>query len=47
MLPGFIDAHSHLMMYADAVRQAKLNPPPVGTSQEHKDIMEAYIAQAA
>lgn len=40
MLPGFIDAHSHLMMYADAVRQAKLNPPPVGAVRNMKDIME-------
>jgi hypothetical protein len=40
LLPGFIDAHSHLMMYADAVQQAKLNPPPVGMVRSIKDIIK-------
>jgi hypothetical protein len=30
LLPGFIDAHSHLLNYADSLVQANLNPPPVG-----------------
>lgn len=30
LLPGFIDAHSHLLAYADSLTQANLTPPPVG-----------------
>jgi predicted amidohydrolase YtcJ len=30
LLPGFIDAHSHLLNYADSLVQADLNPPPNG-----------------
>lgn len=31
LLPGFIDAHSHLLNYADSLVQADLSPPPNGT----------------
>ena len=30
MIPGFVDAHSHLLNYADSLVQANLNPPPIG-----------------
>ncbi|TRZ75259.1 MAG: hypothetical protein D4R97_02755 [Bacteroidetes bacterium] len=30
LIPGFIDGHSHLTNYADALLQADLNPPPIG-----------------
>lgn len=39
MLPGFIDAHSHLTNYADATLQADLNPPPIGRVESIRDII--------
>lgn len=39
LLPGFIDAHSHLLTYADSLVQANLNPPPIGTVQSIPDII--------
>ena len=39
MLPGFIDAHSHLTNYADATLQADLNPPPIGRVESIQDII--------
>ncbi|MFN6164290.1 MAG: amidohydrolase [Planctomycetota bacterium] len=30
LLPGFIDAHSHLLTHADSYMQAALSPPPIG-----------------
>lgn len=39
LLPGFIDAHSHLLNYADSLVQANLNPPPLGPVQTIADIV--------
>ena len=39
LLPGFIDAHSHLLNYADSLVQANLNPPPVGGVKSIPDIL--------
>ncbi len=39
MIPGFIDAHSHLINYADATLQADLNPPPIGQVESIRDII--------
>ena len=39
LLPGFIDAHSHLLNYADSLMQANLNPPPVGGVKSIPDIL--------
>lgn len=47
MLPGFIDAHSHLFNYAEGLAQANLNPPPVGTVAAIPDIVKALQALAA
>ncbi|MFM7709100.1 MAG: amidohydrolase [Gammaproteobacteria bacterium] len=41
LLPGFIDAHSHLTNYADSLVQANLNPPPIGGVTKIADIMAA------
>jgi predicted amidohydrolase YtcJ len=47
MLPGFIDAHSHLFNYAEGLSQANLNPPPVGTVASIPDVVRALEALAA
>jgi predicted amidohydrolase YtcJ len=47
MLPGFIDAHSHLFNYAEGLAQADLNPPPVGTVGSIPDVVGALQALAA
>lgn len=47
MLPGFIDAHSHLFNYAEGLSQANLNPPPVGTVGSIPEIVRALEALAA
>jgi predicted amidohydrolase YtcJ len=39
LMPGFIDAHSHLCMGADAVHQANINPTPVGQVTSIADII--------
>ncbi|MFM1958666.1 MAG: hypothetical protein RL588_183 [Pseudomonadota bacterium] len=39
LLPGFIDAHSHILNYADSLMQANLNPPPVGGVKSIPDIL--------
>lgn len=39
LLPGFIDAHSHLLNYADSLMQANLSPPPVGGVKSIPDIL--------
>ena len=39
LLPGFIDAHSHITMGADGVNQANLNPTPVGSIKSISDII--------
>ena len=39
LMPGFIDAHSHLLNYADSLVQANLNPPPVGGVSSVADIV--------
>lgn len=41
LIPGFIDAHSHLTMGADALNQANLNPAPVGNVSNIADIIKA------
>ena len=41
LLPGFVDAHSHLLNYADSLVQANLNPPPVGGVTSIAGIVEA------
>lgn len=40
LIPGFIDAHSHITMGADAINQANLNPAPVGNVSSIADIIE-------
>lgn len=40
LIPGFIDAHSHITMGADAINQANLNPAPVGNVSTIADIIE-------
>lgn len=44
LLPGFIDAHSHLTKYADGLLQADLNAPPVGKVESIADIISALKA---
>lgn len=39
LLPGFIDAHSHILTYADSLTQASLAPPPVGGVRSIPDIL--------
>ncbi len=39
LLPGFVDAHSHLLNYADSLVQANLNPPPIGDVQSIADLL--------
>jgi len=39
LLPGFIDAHSHLLNYADSLVQANLNAPPLGPVKGIGDIL--------
>jgi predicted amidohydrolase YtcJ len=39
LLPGFIDAHSHLLNYAASLTQANLGPPPLGKVNSIKDII--------
>lgn len=39
LLPGFIDAHSHLLNYGDSLLQANLNPPPIGGVRSIADIV--------
>jgi len=41
LLPGFVDGHSHLTNYADALMQADLNPPPIGTVTDIPGIIQA------
>jgi hypothetical protein len=41
LVPGFIDAHSHLLNYADSLVQADLNPPPIGGVTKLADIVAA------
>jgi predicted amidohydrolase YtcJ len=41
LVPGFIDAHSHITMGADALNQANLNPEPVGKIENIGDIVKA------
>ena len=41
LVPGFIDAHSHITMGADALNQANLNPEPVGKIESISDIVKA------
>jgi hypothetical protein len=41
LIPGFIDGHSHLTNYADALLQADLNPPPIGKVNSIADIITA------
>jgi len=41
LLPGFVDAHSHITMGADALNQANLNPEPVGKIESISDIVKA------
>ncbi len=44
LLPGFIDAHSHLTKYADGLRQADLSPPPIGQVEDMAGILQALQA---
>ncbi|MFZ9347886.1 MAG: amidohydrolase [Arenimonas sp.] len=39
LLPGFIDAHSHALNYAESLVQANLNPAPVGNVGSIADII--------
>ena len=41
LLPGFIDAHSHILTVADATVQANLSPAPVGKVASIADIISA------
>ncbi|MBX7041542.1 MAG: amidohydrolase [Ignavibacteria bacterium] len=39
MLPGFIDGHSHILMYAAELMNGKLNPPPIGNVTSIADVI--------
>ena len=41
LIPGFVDGHSHLTNYADALMQADLNPPPIGPITDMAGIFKA------
>lgn len=41
LLPGFVDAHSHLMAGFDLVNQVNLAAPPVGTVRSIADVLDA------
>lgn len=45
MLPGFIDAHSHIAMSSVLVRQANLGSPPVSTVKNMADIVNKLKQQ--
>ena len=47
LLPGFIDAHSHILNVADGLVQANLNPPPVGKVERIADIVTQMQALKA
>lgn len=40
LLPGFIDPHSHFGMVINAIGQANVSPPPVGTVTNFEDVIE-------
>lgn len=40
LIPGFVDGHSHICMYADELLQANLNPPPIGEVENIPQIIE-------
>ncbi len=39
MLPGFIDGHSHILMYAAELMNGKLSPPPIGSVTSIADVI--------
>jgi hypothetical protein len=41
LMPGIIDAHSHLLNHADSLLQAPLNAPPIGKIESIADIVTA------
>ncbi len=45
LLPGFIDAHSHMGLAMSLVRQANLSSPPVNTVKNISDIVDKLKAQ--
>jgi len=45
MLPGFVDAHSHMALAMSLVRQANLSSPPVNTVNNIKDIVDKLKTQ--
>lgn len=47
LLPGFIDAHSHLLSYADTVDLADLHSPPVGSITSIPEMVSALQRYAA
>jgi hypothetical protein len=44
LLPGFVDGHGHLLVYADSLDQANIAPPPVGSVRSIQDIVTAIRA---
>ncbi len=47
LMPGIIDAHSHLLNHADSLVQAALGPPPIGGVESVADIITALQALKA
>ncbi len=45
MLPGFVDAHSHMALAMSLVRQANVSSPPVNTVNDISDIVDKLKAQ--
>ena len=47
VLPGFYDAHGHILMTAQGRGRVNLNSPPLGTCRTLGDILAAIRARAA
>lgn len=47
LLPGFVDAHSHMALAMSLVRQANVSSPPVNTVNNITDIIDKLKAQKA
>ena len=47
MLPGFYDAHGHILMAAQVRGRVNLNSPPLGACRTLGDILAAIRARAA
>jgi predicted amidohydrolase YtcJ len=47
LLPGFVDAHGHILGYADTFEQGNLNPPPMGQVRTIADLVAEMKALKA